>query len=80
MCQTIGDHLGGKIRLNHNDTTLTLLSDMMHVINYFITEYKGKFALIDMLLPNFVAADDLALLASSLLKGKNYSIILMVFS
>ena len=70
VCQTIGDHLGGRIHLNRHDTTPVLLSSMMHVINYFITEYKGRLAVIDMSLPNFVVADDLALLANSLVKRR----------
>ena len=69
-CQIIGDHLGGNICLNHYDTITDTLSDMIHLINYFITEYKGKLVLIDMSPPNFVKPDDLALLAKSLVKRK----------
>ena len=64
VCQIVGDHLGGNIHL----TIPALLSDMMHVINYFIMEYKGRLAVIDMALLNFVKPDDLASLAKSLIK------------
>ena len=70
-CQIVGDHLDGNVHLFYYDaTTPTIISDLMHVIKYFITEYKGKLALINMARPAFVVENDLALLANYLVKRR----------
>jgi len=67
-CQIIGDHLEGSIYWI-SCGLISPISDIMYIINYFITNYKGVLAQID-LTNCLVGEEDLAMLANSLVKRR----------